>query len=476
MVRLLAIVCSALLCAVRSARADSPAEFRQALTAGIHYSLSGQFVVHDRPASGEYEPNLRDISTNLARLDPSLLPVSCERIKRAFLNQLGARDEWRGRIHLDLHRFRGADEEILVVPIFITGKWDYRLELPDRVERSRLVMAVVNVLLLEMANRQSDRCAELPAWLAQGLSQEVLLSSKLDLVVEAPLHSENGIALNRLKLDFGIEPAKPQEDSSGNARRVRAYLHQVDPLAEAHDDFKVTPPLSLEQLSWPGEGQFEGDAGVAYRSSAQLLVHGLLQLKDGRAAMQAMIGELPRHLNWQLSFLDAFHADFASQLDWEKWWELRLVQFTGRDLAQTWPDEESWWKLDEIIRPPVEVRTSADELPLHTQVTLQAIIKDWELGRQNEVLQEKARQLVMLRLRVSPELAGLVEDYQRTLETYLQRRNNEIIVPMGKSAFDSQFDLVARDAIKQLNALEARRQELRPKPLLSQPVAAIPKS
>ena len=66
--------------------------------------------------------------------------------------------------------------------------------------------------------------------------------------------------------------------------------------------------------------------------------------------MRAFLPELSRHLNWQIAFLRAFHSDFSSQLALDKWWTLHVVQFTGHDLGQTWPNAESWQKLDELIR------------------------------------------------------------------------------------------------------------------------------
>ncbi len=357
-----------------------------------------------------------------------------------MLGELGARDQWRGKIFLDLHHAQNPDETIVVTPARFDRDWLYRIELPDLMDRSRFVSAMVEVLLLEMANRNATQSTEIPAWLVQGLSRQMQLSSQGDLVLDpAPKSPNNNLGLVLFHSN-----------------------RRTDPLTEAHNELHTYPPLTLEQLSWPAEWQFTGDAGEAYRSSAQLFVHELLQLHDGRASLLAMLQDLPQHLNWQIAFLQAFHTDFASQLALEKWWDLRLVQFTGRDLAQTWPADESWNKLDEILRPAVQIRAGAGDLPLRTQVTLESVIKEWDVPRQKILLREKIQQLAILRLRVSQDLVYLVDDYRRILDSYLNRKDYSVYVPMSRTIYPSQLDTFARDTLRQLADLEVRRGQLRP--------------
>ncbi|HWF18375.1 MAG TPA: hypothetical protein VG754_03875 [Verrucomicrobiae bacterium] len=427
-----------------SARAGSLLDWQRAVTGGTHYSLSRQFVIQDIPAAENFSSRLLN-ETNLMELDPTLLAVSCERIKKNLLLQLGVRDQWRGKIYIALHRAQFSDEPVSVTPERFDREWDYKLDMPDRVERSRLVSAIVEVLLLEMADRGAERSTEIPAWLSQGMSREVTFTSEEELVIEKPHSMENGLGMNRLT----------RTDLMGN------------PLLQAHAELLAMPPLTLEDLSWPKAGQFDGDAAEAYRSSAQLFVHELLQLNDGHDCFRAFLSELPQHFNWQMAFLRAFRSHFGTQLDLEKWWALRLVEFTGRDLAQTWRADESWQKLDEIVRPAVEVRTDANEMPLHSQVTLQAIIRDWDVPRQRQMLQEKLQQLLILRLHVSQEFVYLVDDYRRTLDGYVKKREKSRIA-FGKTLSDD----LARETIRTLDALETRRQQLRPNPQIPPAITA----
>lgn len=434
---------AAFLLGLANAQAGSLEDFKRALSNGSHQSLSGQFVIHNLPPMDAYAPPPRvDDYRKVVRIDPTLLAVSCERIKKELLNQLGMRDQWKGKIFIDLHYAQRTDEPVSVTPALVGNEWMFRLEMPDMMERPRLVASIVEVLLLEIAERGDLRPTQIPTWLSQGMAREVLFRSDMDLVLEPPKGFQNGVVFDRL---------------------TRTNL-LANPLTQAHDELLNMAPLSLEDLSWPKAGQFDGAAAEAYYSSAQLFVHELLQLNDGKANMQAFLHELPQHLNWQLALLSGFHTDFASQLELDKWWTMRVVQFTGRNLTQTFRPEDSWQKLDEIIRPVVEVRVNATETPTRTQVTLQSVIREWDTLRQIQFLKEKSQQLFLLRLRVSQGLIYLVDDYRRTLDWYVKRREGGVSNTGARTIYAPRLDDVARDTLRTLDVLEARRQQLRPNP------------
>lgn len=421
-------------------------EFRKFLGLDAPQSLSQQFIVLGETRSARaLSPSSANSSTNhqVVELQPAFLAISCERIKHALFRELGLdQRQWRGRIFINLHPPQNSDEAIIASHQY-DGNWTYRMELPSTMEPSRLVTVVVDALLMEVANRNAeDHSAEIPAWLAQGLAQQIITSSQSDLVSRPPDRAQNGVAFNPVFFSGRL----------------------LDPLTPAKTELGNQPPLSLEALSWPSEEQLSGEAAKAYRSSAQLFVQRLLHLKDGQACLRAMLADLPRHYNWQISMLNAFRAHFASQLELEKWWTLQLVNFTGRDLSNTWPSDESWNKLDEIVRSSVQVRTVASEMPMRSEVSLQTIVREWDFLRQSEAFQVKLRQLLLLRYQVSQDLAGLVDKYRATLETYLKDRNQTGAVRALRGGPRVVVDKVAQETISQLNALDARREELRPAP------------
>jgi len=412
-------------------------------------SSSGQFIVYG-PRHASPLPRGLSNATNLVRLEPTFLAVSCERIKQALLRELDATGAWHGKVYLFLRPVKGVDDPIALSSSRFTDGWTYRVEVPDAVEAPHLVGAIVQVLLLEMANRNAgSHPTELPIWLTEGLSRELLAASELDLVVQPPQQTINRVTVSQ---------------------KIRAD-RKTNPLAAAHERLRSRTPLTLQQLSWPTDEQLSDEAGEVYRCSAQLFVHELLQLKNGRASLRTMVEQLPKNLNWQTTFLRAFQAHFTRQLDVEKWWALQLVHFTGRDLTQTWPNEESWAKLDEIVRSPVQVRIDTNELPLRSEASLQTIIREWDYLRQNRVLRDKLNQLQMLRVRMSQDLVFLADDYRQTLETYLHKADKAGLILNSRKRNRPEVQRFVLETLNQLNMLDAQRETLRPN---KNPIAAGP--
>ena len=415
-------------------------------------SRSGQFTVIARTPPAAVLPPALTKDSRLIALDPRLLTVSCERIKQSLYQVLGAGDSWRGKITLYLRPARTADDATTLVAERFPGGWMYRLELPDVMEQGRYVRTIVDVLLLEMANRGAgSRSAEIPAWLAEGVAQEVLARDGVQFLLHPPGATENGLNINRVTLDLT------------DGRLPSAVARKLNPLAEVQQTLRVHAPLTFDQLSWPTAELLSGEAGETYRCSAQLFVNQLLVLRNGPACLCAMLDDLPRRLNWQLAFLNGFRDHFRSALDVEKWWALQVVHFSGRDLMQTWTPEESWKKLDQILRTQVEVRSSRQELPLRTEVTLQKIIREWDLLRQSQQLMKQLHELNLLRSRVAQDLVQLVDDYRAVLGAYLEKRGVTPghMIP-GRNSAGPLMDRLAEDTIRQLDELDARRETLRP--------------
>jgi hypothetical protein len=413
-------------------------------------SSSGQFVVFGAPTAS-FSIRFPGLGTNnnFICLEAPLLAVSCERIKQAMWRELDATASWQGKIFLSLRAARFTDEPITIISEKIPGGWDYRVALPDVLERNRFIEAMMNVLLLEMANRNAGaHGAEIPAWLAAGLAQELIASDEIELILPPPRGTVNGLAMSRVIL---------------NARKTNS-------LARAQNMLNTRPPLTYEELSWPTEEQLSGDAGAVYRSSAQVFVNQLLHLKDGPACLRAMLDELPRHYNWQIAFLNAFQSYFQRPLDVEKWWALQVVQFTGRDLMQMWTPDESWRKLDEVVHAPVQVRAEANELPLNAGVTLQTIIRDWDAVPRTQTLQRKLWELELLRLNVAQNLVSLVDEYRQVVGAYLKTNRSGFARDLKGRRMSPIPDDTTEEAIKKLDDLDARREALRPSP--PAPVAA----
>lgn len=403
-------------------------------------SHSGQFIVQRVPARNAIRSRLAssfETNRDYITLEASILPISCERIKQALARQIGTTDPWRGRIFLALYTANSGSDPATVTSTRFRDGWQYQLELPDLLDRTEYVRNVIDVLLLEVANRVAvGHTAEVPAWLSEGLCQELLYANEIEILLPPPQPGAGGLALTTTIV---------------SARKE-------NPLAVAHRVLAASPPLTFHNLSWPTPEQLTGDAGVLYRCSSHLFVKRLLGLPDGPACLRAMLGDLPNHYNWQFAFMQAFRAHFERPLDIEKWWALQLEHFTGRELTETWPAEESWSKLDELVRSAVQVHASADGLPLPAEVRLQTIIREWGREQQIATLQGKVRQLEQLRLRLAPSLVPLADEYRRVVVTYLERRDHAWASFRRKAAQRNAAEVANRE----LDRLDATLASFRP--------------
>ena len=423
-------------------------------------SHSGQFLV-----SGRAQPSLltaplrRGLSTNWVRLDPPLAAVSCERIKDALLWQLNAADHWRGRIVLRLHPVRGPADRIQLIQNRYTDGWSYRLDVPDAVAPADLVQTLVNVLLLEWANRTAtDRPAEVPAWLGAGVAQELLNDRTLDLVVRTP--------------DV-LAPDKPRPREPTRQGRLQSTL------GPARQCFANRFPLTFDQLCWPPPDQFTEHNFPVFQYSAQLLVYELFRLRNGRNCMRGMLDQLGRYRNWQTAFLQAFDAHFSRVLDVDKWWELQTVACQEKGLATTWSPADSLHKLDEVLHVPVQLWQGTNTDGPRAVLSLQSFLAQADDRRQLDCLPLKIRQLQDLPLHLSPTLVPLAKDYEKTLSTYLRQRRQVRAGNYAQRLGTVDRERLVQSTVRELDALDARRTGSPPPPTArpdSPAAARVPKA
>jgi len=357
-------------------------------------SFSGQFLVS---ASGPVSPlaGLPTVATNadFVRLEPALLAVSAERVKESLWRELGIGSPACGRIYLALHPAKSLDENVVIYSGRFAGGWICRIELPDVLSRVRFARAMTAALLLEFASRNAELPdpAEIPAWLTDGLAQQLLAEDWREIILSSPAKTVNGLLLSR----------------------TVATQRGVDALAGARGVLRDDDALTFEQLSWPTAAQLDGADGGVYRASAQLFVQELLSLKNGPVTLRAMLQLLPRYYNWQTAFQGAFQKNFGAPLDVEKWWALRVVSFVARDTGPQWTPAVSRDRFNEILSVPVEYRAASNDLPAHAEISLQAVIRNFDSARQTAILQTKLRDLELSQLRLGTPFAALSGQYCR---------------------------------------------------------------
>jgi hypothetical protein len=411
-------------------------------------SVSGQFIVTGAPPApaGSGLAARPEIATNanFVRLEPALLVVSAERIKESLEHNLNPElpvlpppSSPPGKIFLALHPAQSTEEGVTIVSRSFPAGWDYQVRLPDVLPRIRYLRAMTGVLLLELANRDGhERSAEVPAWLVDGLSQELLATAGPEIILTMPNKTANGPPLSR----------------------TVATTRGLDSLAGARRVLRDQSALTFEQLSWPTDVQLSGRDGGVYRASAQLFVNELLSLKDGPTRLRTMLGSLPKYYNWQVAFQTAFRENFPRPLDVEKWWAVQVVGFIARDPGPAWTPAVSRDRLDEILSVAVEMRTASNALPAHAEVSVQAVIRNFDRKRQGEILQPKLNALQLAELRMSPAFAVLADEYRRTIADYLEPAARAVSRPnLGEHPPLVLSRPSVAGTLKKLDALDARR-------------------
>ncbi len=406
-------------------RAGRPVAFAQPS------SVPGLFILNPTPA---------DNAGSELSLEPSVLVISCDKIKQSLLTTLGQSDRWQGAINLRINPALPADQIPVLEGDFTARGWNYQLTLPSLIEPKLLYRAMVNALLMEMANRHAGaRSAELPFWLVAGLSSQLQTANLPNLLL------------------------RPQSRLDTNQISTNGFDPFLDPL-------RHQPPLTFQQLCWPSPETLAGPNSDFYAASSLFFLQQLLRFRDGNRCLSAMIDNLPQHLNWQITFLQAFSPHFHRLLDVEKWWALACARFSSVDYASRFNPLDSWHKLQQALDVPVEVHFRPDHLPAQAQITLQEVIATWEPAQAAAALQRAAGSLILLRPQIAPDLEPLLDRYLSAVQGYLNDTRPDSAAWRAKNA-ESQLAVLRHSVCHQLDKLDADRAALRPQ-YVSQPAPA----
>jgi hypothetical protein len=311
---------------------------------------------------------------------------------------------------------------------------------PERVEAGVLVRSLVEVLLMEIANRYpGSHPPEIPRWLADGLTGLMLAEVGPDLVPQS-----NNL-LDRLANGWGQLQANTRVGRySGQDAALRSFLQQH-------------PPLTFNDLTLPSVEVLAGPQRDVFAACAQLLVQELLGLPNGRALCWEMLARLTQSFNWQTAFRRTYGRYFPQMVDVEKWWAVTLLQFSGREAANGWSRAATVQELDQVLGVPVAVRTSRDAAPEQAVVPLQRAVAELPLPQQAQVLRTKIGQLEMLEANAAPALVPLVNGYLVALQEYLAERTaaNTRLGEKGRPA--ANVPLALRRVTLRLAALDTER-------------------
>lgn len=386
-----------------------------------------QFLVYGAPpGSAQGPPSLSLIETNHLQMEPTILVLTCERVKTELLQELGLTDQWKGRVQINVRGELRPTEPVVVESQWYPGGWSFQIAVPGQLERTRLMRTLTRALLLEIANRNnpSQRLAEIPLWLEEGLATHLL-----------GLHGDSLVPAIRT-LSSTVQNA--QADAFLEARR-RLRGRELVPFAE---------------LCSAQPDQFNDEQWEVFRRTAQLLVAELMNLPDGRACLQEFIRQLPAYRNSQLAFLHGFAPRLPTMLAAEKWWSVAWMNFTGRDRHMRFTVVSSLRQLEDILSASISVRLGTNSVPGRKELPLREVIANTEFTQHQPVVAQAGLQLQILQATAPVELARLVADYRQALLTYLKRRTAYSTTNSSKSA---DAKLALKEVLERLDLLEVIR-------------------
>ncbi len=400
----------------------------------VAWGRTGQFLVR---GAGSVHPDpirdLKEVGTNrIVRLRPELLAITADRVKTAVDQRLDARGPWTSRIYIQMQPTRpGAQntpQQVAIRAEAIKGGWQFQVPVPGSMDWQALVRALVEVVLLEHANR-SNRGQDVivpPLWLSEGLTQLLFAQEGRDLVVE------EATVINRVRR---------YPDPLGN---VRVYLQGREPLP-----FSELDVLSLERIAEPAK--FE-----EFQTSAALFTEAWVRTPAGRRFLMEFLGSLPGSLNWQTAFLKASRGTFLSLRDVEKWWAVTSAETLSADPSQVWPRERLLESLDRLRRETVSRRQDTNSVAEPGSVLLADLVKTWEPDAQQEVLTRKLVQWQVLAFHAPPELRPLCLEYSQVVQNYVNARFGPERHQMPRGQLEARGPIVAAATARRLVELDRR--------------------
>ena len=376
-----------------------------------------------------------DANANTILIAPDYVVVTAERVRHAMLSRLGLSLLPGSRVKLRLEPAMSYKATVPVVTERHLNGYTYGLTLPSEIEADKLVRALVQVALLDLANQKPQlRDTEIPLWLTVGFTQVLLAQPDLVLVLSRPEQGGKEMAMEEV------------------VKNVRRH----DTLVGVRARLRGRRAFDFSEIAMPSPAHLRGENWRDFQACSHLLVDRLLAVPAGGVRLQNMIRQLPNNLNWQTGFLKVYGDLFADMLVVEKWWAVTIVQLTGQNQYQNWTLLEAVEKLENLLKLPAEVRLNAADSPLEAEVTLQQAIRGWDFAVQKQTLQQKINQLLIARVKMPQQLLPFVNEYGRILQNYVVTRQRIESFKTRRGQVRPRIAPVIDESVRQLDSVDRR--------------------
>ena len=416
-------------------------------------SLSGQFMAYG-PISPKRRGGILDANADTILIAPDHVVVTAERVRNALFRQLGLPAMPGSKLMMRLNPAMSHRATVPVVTDRHINGYTYELTLPSEIESDKLVRALVQVTLLDLANRKPQlRDTEIPLWMTVGFTQVLLAQPDLVLVLSRPEQDGNAMAMEEV------------------VKNVRRH----DSLAGVRARLRGRRAFDFSEIAMPSPAHLRGENWRDFQACSHLLVDRLLAVRAGGVRLQNMIRQLPDNMNWQTSFLKVYGDFFADMLGVEKWWAVTIVQLTGQNQYQNWTLGEAVEKLENLLKLPAEVRLNDADSPLEAEVTLQQAIRGWDFAVQKQTLEMKINQLLIARMKMPRQLLPFVNEYGRILQNYVATRQRIESFKPRRGQAGPRLAPMVDEAVRQLDSVDRRLVLFKPEPTTPAP-AALPQN
>jgi hypothetical protein len=129
-------------------------------------------------------------------------------------------------------------------------------------------------------------------------------------------------------------------------------------------------------------------------------------------------------------------------------------------LTGRWTATESWKRLEEILRAPVQLHADSNALPARSVVSLQTALEEWEVTPLRALFTAKVRELDALQVRLHLSVVPLAGQYREVLAAHLIAPDRSRTDPGPRSAPAFSLRALNRDTARHLNLLDTRRTQL----------------
>ncbi len=415
-------------------------QFPETAKITLRSELEGQFIVKGIPFTPTIAPSsvggMRFITTDTrlnwpksVRLDPSTAIVICERIKEILLQELGLTDQWKGLIEIDIDFYpNGINRPILLSHQFLNDGFHTTMKVSDEVTPHRFIQAVVQVLLLEIANRSpyQKKATTIPLWMIEGMTQLIMQKSGPAL-----------IPISNTRKTFSTIMENPVKKAKSRIRTL-------------------SEPPDFNYLAFPSDKTMSGVQWMIFQDAALIFTYELLSLPEGKSCFCQTLFQLKNYKNWHLAFLSAWKKEFKELSDLEKWWALVIVSSQKDTSPNSWTIQQSLIKLNDILSESAVASVyDINTLRAPNTIHLQMIAEHWTPLVQIYFFERIASQLKAFEMVAHPTVADLAERYRTTITDYIYQPR--LYAFLGKDS-PSRSDL--RLLKKRLNHLDSERNAL----------------